>query len=631
MRVIGTAMKSERYGFLMIAVSLLVVGSLLALLHLQQRAERSAQIRAQGLHVARLLARMPESTLRASADWHGPLQLLQSSQSDDDFAYVTLSRSDGEPLASAAAEGVVVPWVPLPSAPSDWIGERRVAADDGPGYREFHAPLLVDGELRGQVRIGYRDPGWLPDRRQLSFLAGLALPVFLMAALFYALVRREARGLQAAGDQVSRLLADGVSQSQPLPVQFDGELGEFVARVNRALEQASGRVATLEGERRMVETSSRVLVYRQHRAEAILDALPEGVLVLDESGAVSFANEPFRSLFRSGDEPITGRHPQSWCEDAAVCQFLVQAIGQYSSQYNGHFGSARGTPNARLEVAPPGKPQGRVALSAHPLPTAGDGQRSTDSGGGTLVLCRDITAEIMARQARSDFVANVAHELKNPLQIIAMHAESLQGEDGADEALRIDAANVIHDQIDHVSALVHNMLSITRIEMGSLTLNRSRTKVDDLLNSLLDSHAASAREAGLRLGGEFPQNLSPGWLDKDLLRVALNNLITNAIKYNRAGGEVVLGAAEFDDGIKIWVQDSGIGIAADQQSRVFDKFYRADDDQVRQRAGHGLGLSLVREVVELHGGELLLDSQPGTGSTFTIVLHATTVPYRKSA
>jgi signal transduction histidine kinase len=113
-------------------------------------------------------------------------------------------------------------------------------------------------------------------------------------------------------------------------------------------------------------------------------------------------------------------------------------------------------------------------------------------------------------------------------------------------------------------------------------------------------------------------------VDKDLLRVAVNNLLTNAIKYNKPGGRVTLSADESEQEISIRVRDTGIGIAPAEQQRIFDKFYRSEEESVRLQSGHGLGLALAREIVLLHHGTLSVESTPGEGTEFTIELNKET-------
>jgi signal transduction histidine kinase len=239
---------------------------------------------------------------------------------------------------------------------------------------------------------------------------------------------------------------------------------------------------------------------------------------------------------------------------------------------------------------------------------------------GTLVLFRDVSVEHLAKNARAEFVAHVAHELKTPLNVMAMYSEALQGEEGQDEGFRVEAYNVLHDEVERVSMLINNLLSITKIEMGSLEVVRQRVRPRDLLEDAFNAIARSGRAGGLSLNLDLPREMTPISVDKDLLRIAVNNLLTNAVKYNRPGGSVTLSAEETDDALRIRVRDTGIGIGADEKDKVFDKFYRSNDAEVRSRTGHGLGLSLTRDIIQLHHGRLSVDSTPGEGSEFTIEL-----------
>jgi signal transduction histidine kinase len=201
-----------------------------------------------------------------------------------------------------------------------------------------------------------------------------------------------------------------------------------------------------------------------------------------------------------------------------------------------------------------------------------------------------------------------------------MYSEALQGEEAEDPQFRNEAVNVIRDEVDRLAGLINNLLNITRIENGSLDLKRQRVKLADLLRDAFDNVSRSGR--GVELGFELdvPRELGHVNVDKDLLRIAINNLLTNAIKYNRPGGRVTLAAEETAEVVRIRVRDTGIGIAEADRPRVFEKFFRSEDAQVRERTGHGLGLALVKDIVELHGGSLSVESEPGVGSEFVIEL-----------
>ena len=164
------------------------------------------------------------------------------------------------------------------------------------------------------------------------------------------------------------------------------------------------------------------------------------------------------------------------------------------------------------------------------------------------------------------------------------------------------------------------MLALTKFELGGMHLNRTRVRLPELLEDAFKNIAQSGRGKGLDFKLELPHEMGAAYVDKDLLRIAVNNLLTNAIKYNRPDGMVTLSAEEMKGVIEISVQDSGIGISQEDQQKVFEKFFRSNDDSVRQQTGHGLGLPLAQQIVQMHHGTLSLLSDQGKGSTFTIRL-----------
>jgi len=154
--------------------------------------------------------------------------------------------------------------------------------------------------------------------------------------------------------------------------------------------------------------------------------------------------------------------------------------------------------------------------------------------------------------------------------------------------------------------------------MGTVAMRRQRVKLAELLEDVYQTMSRNKLAESLEFDLKLPHELGTIQLDKDLVRVCLNNLISNAIKYNNPGGKIELIAEEYDTEVNIRVRDTGIGISPEDQHRIFSKFFRSDDDEVRKRTGHGLGLSLVNEIVKLHHGKIQLNSTPGEGSEFVI-------------
>lgn len=419
--------------------------------------------------------------------------------------------------------------------------------------------------------------------------------------MFYYLIRQEIRPLRRASAQIKTILEENPIKTVEL--EASGEVGEFVRNFNQLMQAAEQRVQELETEHTTVFASSRVLSYQKARIESVLQSLPEAVIVLDESATATYVNEKLDVMLGVDPSQVINKKPHEWCQQPDLLAFL--------SSYNG-----RKKGGGYIEMTPEHNPHRRIAVTGYPLFSPKDGSDIY----GTLVVLADVTVEALAKQARKEFVANLSHELKTPLHVIGMYGEMLMEDDGASRELKIEAGNVITDEVERVTSLINNMLSITKIEMGSISASRRRTRLTDFLKDAFDTTARSSQDNELKFSLEIPTEMSAVNVDKDLLRVALNNLLTNAIKYNKPGGQVVLGAEENEEEIRIFVRDTGIGVASEDQSNIFDRFFRAEQPEGSETGGHGLGLSLAKEIVEIHWGELQVSSTPGEGSEFTILL-----------
>lgn len=594
-------MKFERLGLMMIGASLLVIATIIFLFLDYQRESHLAQVRAQGISLARVLSRMPLETL-LSDPHHGPLQLIESTQANPDFAYGVIVDPSNTVLAEVAGPAVIAPTAPVSPHPSAWFGERVLPNADGQSrFHEFHAPVLVDGDLAAYVRIGYTEPSFGVAYRTLPFFAWTALPIFLLVPLFYYLIRKEVRPLRHASAQIKAVLDK--DPTRKVELEASGEVGEFVRNFNRLMQASEQRVRELETEHTSVFASSRVLSYQKARIESVLQSLPEAIIVFDETATATYANEKLDVMLGVDPVEVINKKPHEWCQHPDLLAFLAS--------YNG-----RKKGGGYIEITPEHTAHRRVAVTGYPLFSPKD---STDIYG-TLVVLADVTVEALAKQARKEFVANLSHELKTPLHVIGMYGEMLTEDDGASRELQIEAGNVIGDEVERVTSLINNMLSITKIEMGSIAVSRRRTRLTDFLKDTFDTVARASEDGELKFSLELPTEMSGVNVDKDLLRVALNNLLTNAIKYNKPGGEVVLGAEETEEDIRVFVRDTGVGIAPDDQLKIFDRFFRAEQSEGSEAVGHGLGLSLAKEIVEIHWGELHVSSTLGEGSEFTIAL-----------
>jgi PAS domain S-box-containing protein len=433
-------------------------------------------------------------------------------------------------------------------------------------------------------------------------LATLALIIFLLTPLFYFLMRNEVRPLQQANAKISAVIES--EQFRQIEVGASDELRDFFSRFNAFVDFARGRIDQLESDQEKLVTSKNLITYSKSRIENVLEAIPEAVLILDQSGNISFANRRVATILGVSHQDVIDSDVSDWCDNAE----LLEVISRYSAEPAASYLSE----TVRLDLGT--KQKRTLSIKAYPLFSPTD---STNIYG-SLIVFRDISKEAAIHRQQGEFVAHVAHELKTPLNTLSLCTEALFNEGADDPESRVESANIMHDEIERLAGLIDNLLSITKIETGQISVGRQRLRLRDFLQDTFDVAARSEKARELTFEIDLPPDVPSIMADKDLLRIAINNLLTNAVKYSRPGGVVTMNCEETEQTIRIVVSDTGIGIDPDEQGRIFDRFYRSENPEARQRVGHGLGLSLARDIVQLHHGTLTVNSTPGEGSEFII-------------
>lgn len=241
----------------------------------------------------------------------------------------------------------------------------------------------------------------------------------------------------------------------------------------------------------------------------------------------------------------------------------------------------------------------------------------SDAGSPLIILIEDLTQQHAADVARDTFVTQATHELRTPLTNIRLYAERAI-EQGEDVLIRGECLNVINQEARRLERIVTDMLSASEIDAGSLQIEIAEVRLEALMDELKLDYDELARNKDITFTLELPPKLFALHADRDKLTMALHNLVGNAFKYTPAGGFVTVSVRQDESGLNVSVSDNGIGIRPEDQNRIFEKFYRVKDQRVSRISGSGLGLSLAREVIRLHGGQLTVQSEPDRGSTFTL-------------
>ncbi|MFA5873264.1 MAG: ATP-binding protein [Anaerolineales bacterium] len=411
-----------------------------------------------------------------------------------------------------------------------------------------------------------------------TFLFVVLALVILIAAWFAWLYLRLKRRL---GDysHIVRDTAEGKVSPLALPVDMQG-LEELSNAVKVLAATTNFQLSTVDAERA--------------KLAAVLDTMTDGVLIADAEGRIQFANPASERLFeyknalgRSVTEVV--RHHQ-----------LVEV-----------WRKCRATGEAQEETIE--LPARRQFLRLIVIP-----DKYT---GGSLLLVQDLTRLRRLETMRRDFVSNLSHELRTPLASLKALTETLR--DGALEDPKAAQRFLgrIETEVDALTQMAQELLELTRIESGQVPLELKAVAPHKLLDSAADRMRAQAERAGLILRVEIPAGVPEVRADAPRLEQVLVNLVHNAVKFTRPGGEVVLSAQSEGDFVCFAVRDTGAGIPEDDLERIFERFYKAD--RARSGGGTGLGLSIARHIVEAHGGKIWAESVEGRGSTFFFIVPVT--------
>jgi signal transduction histidine kinase len=241
-------------------------------------------------------------------------------------------------------------------------------------------------------------------------------------------------------------------------------------------------------------------------------------------------------------------------------------------------------------------------------------------GGGMIFAYRNVSRELALAKLKSDFVSNVSHELRTPLSLIRLYAETLELGRISTRGKHQEYYEIIRKESERLTSLINNILDFSRIEAGKKEYSFRETDMADLVRSTLDSYRFEIEQNGFQFEQKIDNNLPQLRVDREAIARSLLNLVNNAVKYSATEKYLGVHLYRHNGGVNLEVVDHGIGIPAKEQLKIFEKFYRVGDPLVHNTKGSGLGLSLVQHIVQAHGGEVAVESAPGRGSKFIIIL-----------
>ncbi len=417
----------------------------------------------------------------------------------------------------------------------------------------------------------------------LAMLVSL-LSTWLLARIFSQYVTRPVVRLTR---QMSSLTESDFNNRLQLP--DDRELGALTQNVNVMAERLEQSIAALGD--------------RNAKVDTIIRSLQNGLVAVDRNARLIMVNPVMFGMFGlQVRNDVLGRPIVEVFRNRQLLEMMETAIRENRAEkreINTYEGGKR-----ILEV------------SACPIQPMDDASENI----GALAHVADVTGVRKLEDMRSQFVANVTHELKTPLTSIRGFVETLRSGALEDAAVASRFLDIIDIEADRLSMLIDDTLSLSEIEVMKQDTALIEFPLAPLAEEVAHMLAAAAEDRGVTLAVEVRADFILR-ANRNRIKQLLINLMDNAIKYNREGGSVTVRARRREDGrAEIQVADTGIGIPEEYRERIFERFYRVDRGRTRSTGGTGLGLSIVKHIAQLYGGSVLLESETGVGSTFTVIL-----------
>ena len=599
-------MKVQRITIAILVIFVIGIGIFAQTLHQQQERSRSHDLLHRGNYLVSLVALHPmENFLGSKRDYI--VKTLAEYVTSDGLIYCIVQDRAGSPLLSLAHRDVVTKIPDEVEQRSLYVNGliqqtyKMVGTDHT--VNEFAKPIFEGGQRSGTVRMGFDLPPLsMFSLERIKLIGIMAFFAFSMAVLVYYGVTLALRPLHEVNQNFRNIFIDSTPVS---PGSFkNGGVGEIIKGLEQSVFQLKDRYEKIQAENIDLTTKYGVISFEKHNVFNILDSINYGIIVTDLQDNITHINSYMLHLLsKKRDEVIDHSLGEALGHDQSAALLSQQESLKQSSGAS-HF-----------ETTFPELASGETFLVSLSYLSG----REEDVIG-KVISFKNITSEKSAENAKHEFITRITHELLTPLTTINSYNEMLMDDEIDNIEMQKEFYNTINEETYRLTSLVKNLLNISKIEMGSLTLHKGLVKSDWLFDDCLTTVEGAAQKKNITIERNVPDSFPSLFADKELLKVAIINILGNAVKYTPENGHIQFMLSEKDDFIIFEVTDDGYGISKEDLPHVFDKFYRSTDPRVTEQTGSGLGLALTSEIIRLHGGEIEVNSKPDEGSHFKIRL-----------
>ncbi len=434
--------------------------------------------------------------------------------------------------------------------------------------------------------------------RLRDYALGMALvliPALVIGRLLTYSITAHLEQLRRSAEQIER----GDYSARVVPSSGD-EFADLARAFNHMVDVLAERESALREQ-------NQTLASVNHRFEAVLNAANDGIAMLDTDGCFVLVNRRFGELLGTR-APLLLHHTLEEARPLLIDKLSHRLAALAPTE----------TRAVAEEIIALEEPDRRF-LQFYTAPVAGvDGQEVI----GRIIALRDITRERELDKMKTDFISVVSHELRTPLTSIKGYTDLLlSGAAGENSELQTEFLGIIQLSTTRLSNLINDVLDISRIESGTLKIKHEPIDYRHLVADTLRVMKAAADAKDISMDAALPETIPPVRGDSDKVTQVLTNLVSNAIKYTPEGGWVKISLeVSGDTSVTTCVADSGIGVAPEDQAKLFQRFFRADNSSTREAGGTGLGLVIAKTLIELMGGAIWLESEPNRGSKFYFTL-----------
>ena len=599
-------MKISRFGIATIVMFLVGVAIFAHSLIQHEENKRIRDLRHKGNYLVSLMALHPmEDFNTGKRDFI--VKTLAEYVSSEGLVYCIVHDQNGAPLLSLAHREVVDKIPPDVKQRSLYVNGliHQTFKIDGTDdlIDEFSKPIYQNGEKSGTVRMGFDlPPITILSPARVKLMAMMAFFTFAMGVLVYYGVTLALRPLQEVNQNFRNIYSDSSPQTS---IQIkNGGVGEIIRELEQSVVKLKDKYEKIQTENINLTTKCGIISFEKNNVFSILDSINHGIIVTDIQDNVTHINSYMLNLLDKNRNDVIDHPIAEILGHDQINAFILQQEELEHGKNSGY-----------MEATFPGMASEEFfQVSLNYLTGKERGVI------GKVISFKNITTEKSSEKAKHEFITHITHELLTPLTTINSYNEMLMGDEIDNIEMQKEFYNTISDETRRLTRLVKNLLNISKIEMGSLTLNKGLVKTDWLFDDCLTAVEGSAQKKNITIERNLPDNFPSLFGDKELLKVGIINILGNAVKYTPEKGQIKFTLTEQDDVVVFEVIDNGYGISQEDLAHIFDKFYRSTDTRITEQTGSGLGLALTSEIIRLHGGEIEVSSKVDEGSHFVIRL-----------